>query len=144
MFHIAAAAGIFTPVGADAPQHTGKRQVFHDDLKGFLVLALLDHLHVALHIQAARARQAARRLVRLLNGICAGYGLSVLLERGLLCCQAFVIFARQIYRTDRGTLPTAGAFVKINVAGVFTNAGLKIARFAFKFQKFAVGYKLDV
>jgi hypothetical protein len=133
LFHIAAAAGIFTPVGANTPQHTGKRQVFHYDLQGFLVPALLDHLNVALHIQAARARQTARRFVCLLDGISAGNGLSVLLESGLFGCQTFVIFARQIYRTDCGALTTAGAFIKIYIAGVFTNAGFKIPRLAFEF-----------
>jgi hypothetical protein len=62
-----------------------------------------------------------------------------LLERGLLGCQAFVIFTRQIYRTDCGALTAAGTFVKINIAWVFTNASLEIARFAFEFEKFAVG-----
>jgi hypothetical protein len=68
-----------------------------------------------------------------LNGIGAGYGLGVLLERRLFGCQAFVIFARQIYRTNCGALTTAGAFGKVNIAWVFTNAGFKVSRFAFEF-----------
>jgi hypothetical protein len=56
-----------------------------------------------------------------------------LLERRLFGCQAFVIFTRQIYRTDCGTFTTAGTFGKINIARVFTNAGFKISRFAFEF-----------
>jgi hypothetical protein len=133
LFHFATAAGIFTPVGADAPQHTGKRQVFHNDFQGFFILTHFDHLHIALHIQAPRTRQPARGLVCLLNGIGARYGLGVLLESGLFGCQAFVIFARQIYRTNRGTLATAGTFGKVNIARVLMNAGFKIPRFAFKF-----------
>jgi hypothetical protein len=68
-----------------------------------------------------------------LNGISARYGLGVLLESRLFGRQALVIFARQIYRTDRGTLTTAGTFGKINIARVFTNAGFKFPRFAFEF-----------
>ena len=124
---------------ADAAQHAGKRKVFHDDLQGFLVLALLDHLYIALHIQAARTCQTTRRLVCFLNGISAGYGLGVLLESRFFGCQPFVVFARKIYRADRGTLTTAGTFIKINVAGILTNPGFEITGFAFKIQKFTIG-----
>jgi hypothetical protein len=68
-----------------------------------------------------------------LNGISAGYGLGVLLVGGLFGCQALIIFTRQIYRADGGTLTTAGTFGKVNIARVFPNAGFKIPRLAFEF-----------
>ncbi len=131
-FNLAATAGILAPVGADATQYTGQRQVFHDDLQGFLILTLFDHLHVALHIETARAGQPTGGFVGFLDGISAGNGLGVLLEGGFFGTQTFVVFARKIHRTDRGALTTAGTLVKINVAGVLTYPGLEITGLAFK------------
>ncbi len=131
--HIAAPAGIFTAVRADAPQHTGKRQVFHNDLEGFFVLALLDHLDITLDIQTTRTSQPARGLVCLLNGKRSGNGLGVSFEGGFFGRQTFIVFTRKIYRADLGALAAAGAFGKIDIARLLANLGLKMSRFAFKF-----------
>jgi hypothetical protein len=56
-----------------------------------------------------------------------------LLEGGLFGGQTFVIFIRQIDRTDGGTLTAAGTFRKINIARILTDAGFEFSRFAFKF-----------
>jgi hypothetical protein len=55
-----------------------------------------------------------------------------LFEGGFFGTQTFVVFAGKIYRANRGTFPTAGAFIQIDVAGTLTYAGLKIPGFAFK------------
>jgi hypothetical protein len=68
-----------------------------------------------------------------MNGISARYGLGVLLESSLFSCQAFVVFARQVDGTDRRALAAAGAFGKVNIARVFTDAGFEFSRFAFEF-----------
>jgi hypothetical protein len=62
LIDVAAAAGVFTAVGADAPQDTGQGQILHDDLQGFFVLALAHHLHVTLDIESGRTGQAAGAL----------------------------------------------------------------------------------
>ena len=56
---------------------------------------------------------------------------------GFFRSETFLIFIRKIDGADLGALTTAGAFVKVNVAGLFPNPGLEISRFAFKFQQFA-------
>jgi hypothetical protein len=53
--------------------------------------------------------------------------------------KTFLVFIRKINRTDLGAFTTAGAFVKVNVAGFFPNPGFELSRFAFKLQKFAFG-----
>jgi hypothetical protein len=44
--------------------------------------------------------------------------------------QAFLILIRQIYGAYLGALTAARAFVKINIAGIFSDAGFEIARLA--------------
>jgi hypothetical protein len=44
--------------------------------------------------------------------------------------QAFLILVRQIYGAYLGALTAARAFVKINIAGIFSDAGFEIARLA--------------
>jgi len=58
---------------------------------------------------------------------------------GFLEGKTFLIFIRKINRADLGAFTTAGAFGKVNIAGVFPNPGLETTRFAFKLQKFAFG-----
>jgi hypothetical protein len=58
---------------------------------------------------------------------------------GFLGGKTSLIFIRKVNRADLGTFTTAGAFGKVNVAGLFPNAGLETTWFAFKFYKFAFG-----
>ena len=101
------AAGILAPMGADPPQNTGQRQVLHDDLEGLVVLALLDHLDIALHVQPGRACQPAGRLVGLLDGEGPRDGLGVLLVGGVFDGQPLVVFIRERHGADLGALPAA-------------------------------------
>jgi hypothetical protein len=48
--------------------------------------------------------------------------------------QTFLIFIGKIDGADLGALTTAGAFVKVDVAGLLADPGLEISRFAFKVQ----------
>ena len=122
-----AAAGLFTAVGADSAQHTGQRQILHDDLKGFLVLPLLDHLNVALHIQAGRAGQPARGLVRFLDGKGAGNRLRIFLVRGPARGQALIVFARQLHGAGFCTIPASRALGRINVARGLSESDLEVS-----------------
>jgi len=51
--------------------------------------------------------------------------------------KAFLVLIGQFDGADLGAFTTAGAFVKVNIAGLFANPGLEISRFAFKFYQFA-------
>ncbi len=47
--------------------------------------------------------------------------------------QTLLIFIRKVNGADLGAFTTAGAFVKVNVTGLFANPGLEFSRFAFEF-----------
>jgi hypothetical protein len=47
--------------------------------------------------------------------------------------QTFLIFIRKFNGADLGAFTTAGAFVKVNIAGLFANPGLEFSRFAIEF-----------
>ncbi len=117
-------------MGADSAQHTGQRKIFHDDFKGLFVLAHLDHVDIALNIQTAGTGQTAGGFVAFVNGKGAGNGLGILFVGRFFRGQAFLILIGQIYGAHLGALSAARAFVKINIAGVFSNPGFKISRFA--------------
>jgi hypothetical protein len=68
---------------AHPAQNPGQGQILHDDLQGLLVFALLDHLDIALDVEARRTGQAAGCLVGLLDGESAGDGLGVPFVGGL-------------------------------------------------------------
>jgi hypothetical protein len=44
------AASVFTAMGADAAQNSRKGEILHNDFKGPLVIALANHLNIALNI----------------------------------------------------------------------------------------------
>jgi hypothetical protein len=58
--------------------------------------------------------------------------------------KAFVVFIGQGDGADLGAFATAGAFCQIHKTGLLQDAGGKIARIAFKIQKFRVGKQFDV
>ena len=117
-------------MGTNPAQHTGQRQILHDDFKGLFVLALLDHVDITLDIQPAGTCQTARGLVAFINRKGAGNGLGILFVGRFFRGQAFLILVRQIYGAYLGALTAARAFVKINIAGIFSDAGFEIARLA--------------
>ena len=117
-------------MGAYSAQHTGQRQILHDDFKGLFVLALLDHVDIALNIQTAGTGQTAGGFIAFVNRKSAGNGLGILFVGRFLGGQTFLVFIGQIYGAHLGALTAAGAFVKINIAGVFSNPGFEISRFA--------------
>jgi len=47
--------------------------------------------------------------------------------------KTFLVFIRKFDGADLGAFTTAGAFVKVNVAGLFADPGFEISRFAIKF-----------
>ena len=98
-------------MGANPAQDTGQRQILHDDFKGLLVFAFLDHVDIALHIQPAGTRQPAGGLVAFVNSKGAGNGLGILFVSRFFRGQTFLILVGQIYGADLGALPAARAFV---------------------------------
>ena len=136
---VTAAAGVFTSMRANPAQYTGQRQILHNDFKGFFVLAHLYHVDIALHVQTARACQAAGGLVAFLNGESAGDSLGILLISRLFSAETFLIFIRKIDRTDLGAFAAAGALGKINIAGLFADPGLEPSRFTFQCEQFTLG-----
>jgi hypothetical protein len=116
----------------------------HDNLQGFFVLALLDHLHVALDIQSSGTGQAARSPVRFLNSKSTGDRLGVLLERGFFAGKTFVVFIGKGDGADLGALPAARAFGYVDVARPLADLGLETPLFPLEFQKIAICQKLNV
>jgi hypothetical protein len=139
LINIAAAAGVFTPMGANPAQHTGQRKILHDDIQSLLVFAHLDHVDIALHVQTAGTCQAAGGLIAFIDGKSTGYGLGILFIRRFFSGEIFLIFIRKINRADLGTFTAAGALGKINVAGLFADAGLEASRFTVQCEQFAFG-----
>jgi len=81
-----------------------------------------------LNIQPSGTGQTAGGLVALVNGKGTRNGLGILFVGRFFRGQAFLILVGQIYGADLGALSAARTFVKINVAGIFSNAGFEIAR----------------
>jgi hypothetical protein len=136
---LTAAASIFAAVGADPAQHAGQREVLHDDFQGLLVAARLDHVDVALNIQASGTCQTAGGLVAFIDGKGAGYCLGIALVCRFFGGKTFLVFIRKINGADFGAFAAAGAFGKINVAGLFADPGLEASRFALQCEQFAFG-----
>jgi len=62
-----------------------------------------------------------------------------LLVSGLFGGQALLVFVRKIDGADLGAFPAAGAFGKIDVAGLFADPGLEVSRFTIQGEQFAFG-----
>jgi hypothetical protein len=105
---------------------------------------LTDHLHVSLNIQACRAGQPTRRLVRFLNGKGPGYGLGVFFIRGLAVTEAVIVFIRQGYRADLGTIAAGGTLGRVNIAGFLMKGDFEISFRAFNRFNFRTGDQVDV
>jgi hypothetical protein len=50
-----------------------------------------------------------------------------------------LVFIRQIDGADLGAFTAAGAFGKVNVAGLFADPGFEVSRFAIQSEQFAFG-----
>ncbi|VBB42355.1 hypothetical protein TRIP_B200495 [uncultured Desulfatiglans sp.] len=109
-----------------------------------MVLPLLDHLHVALNIQAGRAGQSAGRLVGLLNGECAGNRLGIFLEGRLSLGKALVIFARQVDGTDCGAIPAGRTFQRIDVSGGLVQGDGEGTLLTRNIHDFSAGDQIDI
>jgi len=101
-------------------------------------------LDIALHIQACRACQTAGCLIGLLYGKCPWNGLGVFLVSGLSGHETLVVFARQDYRADLGTVAAGRAFVGIYVSWILADSYLKIPWRSLYFFDFRAGDKIDV
>jgi hypothetical protein len=129
---------------ANPTQHTREREISHNDLDGFLVFAHLDHGHIALHIEIGRTRLPAGRPIKLLDGVSAWNGLSVLLVGGLSGCQPFIVGAGQFYRADFRTVATGGTFIEINITGSFADFDLEVSRATIYLFQIGTGEQLYV
>jgi hypothetical protein len=121
-------------VGTNASQHTGQRQVFHDNFQGFFVFTDFDHVDVALHVQAARTGQTTGCFVAFFNRKGTRDSLGIFLVSCLFGGKTFLIVIRQINRANRGTFTAAGAFGDVYIASIFSKASLKVSLFAVKIQ----------
>jgi hypothetical protein len=50
-----------------------------------------------------------------------------------------LIFIRKVNRTDLGAFAAAGAFGKVDIAGLLADFGLEPSRFTFQCEQFASG-----
>jgi hypothetical protein len=136
---VTAAAGVFTPVRANSAQYAGQRQILHDNFQGFLVFAHFDHVDIALNVQTAGARQATRGFIAFFDGKSPGNRLGILFIGSFFGDKILLVFIRKIDGADLDTLTAAGAFGKVDVAGVFTNPGLEVSGFTVQCKQLAFG-----
>jgi hypothetical protein len=108
-------------------------------LQGLFVFAHLDHIDIALNIQTAGTCQTTGGFIAFIDGKSTGDGLGILFIRRFFGGKIFLIFIRKINGADLGTFTTAGAFSKVNVAGLFADAGLEASRFTVQCKQFAFG-----
>ena len=128
----------------DASQHPWKRKFFHDDFQRFLILALFDHLDVALDVESGRACQAAGGFILFFNGIGAGNGLGILFVGGPAGGQTPVELVGKFDGADFGAIAAAGAFGKIDETGVLLYGCGKTSLLALEINQFRVGDQFDV
>jgi hypothetical protein len=92
-----------------------------------------------LNVQTARACQTAGGLVSLINGESAGDCLGILFISRFFRGETLLIFIRKIDRTDLGAFTAAGAFGKVDIAGLFADPGLEPSRFTFQREQLTSG-----
>ena len=131
-------------MGTYASQDSRKGKLFHDDLKGFLVLSLFDHLDIALDVQSGRACQAAGGFILLFNGISAGDSLGVLFICGPAGGQTPVEFVGKFDGTDFGAIAAAGAFGKVDKTGVLLDGSGKATFFPLEINQFRIGDQFNI
>ena len=109
----------------DATDGSRKGQGPEDDLHGLLVLALGNQGHIAMGVYMVGTGIGARGAIALVDHIAAGYGLGVGLVGGLSRTNTLVELTGHGHRTNLGTISTAGAALKVNVARLFLNGDLE-------------------
>jgi hypothetical protein len=92
-----------------------------------------------LNVQTTGTRQAARGFIAFFDGKSPGNCLGVLFIGCFFSGKILLIFIRKIYRADLDTLTAAGALGKVNIAGIFADAGLEISRFTIQCKQLAFG-----
>jgi len=92
-----------------------------------------------LNVQTAGTCQATRGFIAFVDGKSPGNCLGILFIGCFFSGKILLIFIRQIYGADLDTLTAAGAFGKVNVAGLFANPGLEASRFTVQCEQFAFG-----
>jgi hypothetical protein len=128
----------------DPAKHPGQRQIFHDNLQGLFILSLPHHLHIPLNVEACRAGQIARGLVRLLDGKGTGYGLGISLIGCLPVAQTLIILTGQYYRAYVDAITTGRTFGSINKTWGFTDSNLEIPFIAFNLLYIGTGDQVDI
>ena len=127
LIDLTAPAGVFAFVRANPPQDAGQRELLHNYFQGFFVLALLDHLDIALNIQSGRACQTTGGSVCFLNGKGSRDRLSVHFIGRLFIRKTFVVFVGEFHGTDLDTFPATRALGQIHKARLLPNPGLKVS-----------------
>jgi hypothetical protein len=92
-----------------------------------------------LNVQTAGAGKTARGSVAFIDGKSPGNCLGILFIGCFFGSEILLIFIRQINRADLGAFTAAGAFGKVNVAGLFADPGLEVSRFTVECEQFAFG-----
>jgi hypothetical protein len=92
-----------------------------------------------LNVQTAGTRQATRGFIAFFDGKSPGDCLGILFIGCFFSGEILLIFIRKIYGADLDTLTAAGAFDKVNVAGLFANPGLEASRFTVQRKQLAFG-----
>jgi hypothetical protein len=92
-----------------------------------------------LNVEACRAGQIARGLVRLLDGKGTGYGLGISLIGCLPVAQTLIILAGQCHRAYLDAITTCRTFGRINITWGFTDSNLEIPFIAFNLLYISTG-----
>ena len=129
---------------ANPAQHSRQRQPFHNQLNGLPVFPLADKLNVALHVDARRAGDRARRPVFFVDTKCDGYRLGKRTVDRRPCRQALIPFTGYGNRANFGALPAAGAHPLLYVTRFAMDLDGIIADVAGNLLHLTVGKQLDV
>jgi len=117
---------------------------FFEKLQGFPVFSLGGQGNIALDADVGGAGGPAGCRAFFVNGENTRNGLGVLLIDCLSLGKTLVVVAGDGYGADLFTLPAAGAFCRIDEAGLLPDAGPELPRFALEIQKFGIRQKFDV
>ncbi len=131
LLDLAAHAGLFTGVVADATADRREGVFLLDELEGFLVLADGDEGHIALDADMGRAGRLAGRRAELVDGVPAGDGLGEMPEGGLPVVEVLVEIGGDRDGADGGAVAASRALGEIDVPGRFCELDGEAAGLAF-------------
>jgi len=112
--------------------------ILFEQRKGLTILSFFDQSDEPLDADMCRAFGLTGGRAFFIDGIRTGYGLRVLFECRSFLGQPFVVCIRKAYRTDLGTLSTAGTLGNVYKSGSLTDMCAKMTRLAFQRQKLGV------